>query len=63
MCRSLLHLENDYIYNSSLRFLFKQLDLYVEHNKIKDISKSKNIDKNTNKNSERIKYKILSDED
>ena len=33
MGRSLLKMSNEELYESSLRFIFKQLDLYVETNK------------------------------
>lgn len=33
MGRSLLKMSNEEIYESSLRFIFKQLDIYVEANK------------------------------
>ena len=33
MGRSLLKMSNEEIYESSLRFIFKQIDLYIESNK------------------------------
>lgn len=45
MGRSLLKMNNEEIYESSLRFIFKQLDLYVEANK-----ETEKIYKNNSKN-------------
>lgn len=36
MGRSLLKMSNEEIYESSLRFIFKQLDIYIEANKEAD---------------------------
>ena len=48
MGRSLLKMSNEEIYESSLRFIFKQLDLYVEANKERYETNSKNKGKNGN---------------
>jgi len=48
MGRSLLKMRNEEIYESSLRFIFKQLDLYVEANKERYETNSKNKGKNGN---------------
>lgn len=45
MGRSLLKMSNEEIYESSLRFIFKQLDLYIEANK-----ETEKIYKNNSKN-------------
>ena len=45
MGRSLLKMSNEEIYESSLRFIFKQIDIYVEANKEAD-KKYKNTSKN-----------------
>lgn len=59
MGRSLLKMSNDELYESSLRFLFKQLDLYVEMNQ-PNKSKSKYNSGNNNESKEDTKYyKVL----
>jgi hypothetical protein len=57
MGRSLLKMSNEEIYGSSLRFIFKQLDLYVENNK-QDNKNNKKGSKNT-KSEETKKLKVL----
>ena len=51
MGRSLLKMPNEEIYESSLRFIFKQLDLHIEANK--EIEKRSKNNKNTNKKEEK----------
>lgn len=62
MCRSLLHLDNDYIYESSLSFLFKQLDLYIKHNKIDKNNKNVSNTKANKNSTEKVVYKITDDD-
>lgn len=59
MGRSLLKMSNEEIYESSLRFIFKQLDIYVEVNKeANKRSKTKGY-KNNNTSKEETKLKVL----
>ena len=58
MGRSLLKMSNEEIYESSLRFIFKQLDLYVEANKEAE-KRYKNNSKNKGNNSEENKLMVL----
>ena len=58
MGRTLLKMNNEEIYESSLRFIFKQLDLYVENNKQVNSKNSKKGSKNT-KSEETQKLKVL----
>lgn len=59
MGRSLLKMSNEEIYESSLRFIFKQLDIHVEVNKEAD-KKAKKKTKNNNINkSEENKLMVL----
>ena len=54
MGRSLLKMSNEEIYESSLRFIFKQLDLHIEANKeIEKRSKNNINNKSTNKKEEK----------
>lgn len=53
MGRSLLKMPNEEIYESSLRFIFKQLDLYIEANKEVDRKYKTNI------NSKREEKKLM----
>lgn len=59
MGRSLLKMSNDEIYESSLRFIFKQLDLYVESNK--QVNNKNNINNKGTKNnkSEETRLPVL----
>lgn len=59
MGRSLLKMSNEEIYESSLRFIFKQLDIYVEVNK--EANKRSNVKgyKNNNISKEETKLKVL----
>lgn len=53
MGRSLLKMSNEELYQSSLRFIFKQFDLYVEANKeINKRYKTNNKNKSNNKSEE-----------
>lgn len=58
MGRSLLKMSNDEIYESSLRFIFKQFDLYVEANKEK-YNNSPNKSNSNNSRSEETKLMVL----
>lgn len=59
MGRSLLKMNNEELYESSLRFIFKQLDIYVEVNKeANKRSKTKGY-KNNNTSKEETKLKVL----
>ena len=59
MGRSLLKMSNEEIYESSLRFIFKQLDLYIEANKETE-KRYKNNSKNEGTNrSEENKLMVL----
>ncbi|WP_288219061.1 hypothetical protein [uncultured Clostridium sp.] len=58
MGRALLKMSNEEIYESSLRFIFKQLDLYVEANKEAE-KRYKNNSKNKGNNSEENKLMVL----
>ena len=58
MGRSLLKMSNEELYESSLRFIFKQLDLYVEANKEAE-KRYKNNSKNKGNNSEENKLMVL----
>lgn len=59
MGRSLLKMSNEEIYESSLRFIFKQLDIHVEVNKeVNKRSKMKGY-KNNNTSKEETKLKVL----
>lgn len=59
MGRSLLNMSDNEIYESSLRFIFKQLDLYVESNK--QVNNKNNINNKGTKNnkSEETRLKVL----
>ncbi len=61
MGRSLLKMSNNEIYESSLRFIFKQLDIYVEVNE--KVNKNNKLNKNNksdkNNRVEKIKLKVL----
>ncbi len=60
MGRSLLKMSNEEIYESSLRFVFKQLDLYIEANKeVEKRYKSNNKNKGNNISSENKKLMVL----
>lgn len=48
-------MSNEEIYESSLRFIFKQLDIYIEVNKV--VNKNNKINKNNMK--EETKLKVL----
>lgn len=56
MGRSLLNMNNEELYESSLKFIFKQLDLYVEANKQ---TNKRSKDKGYKNNSESTKLKVL----
>lgn len=56
MGRSLLKMSNEELYESSLRFIFKQFDLYVEANKQ---TNKRSKDKGYKNNSESTKLKVL----
>lgn len=56
MGRSLLKMSNEELYESSLRFIFKQLDIYVEVNKE---TNKRSKDKGYKNNSESTKLKVL----
>ena len=59
MGRSLLKMNNEELYESSLRFIFKQFDLYVEANKETE-KRYKNYSKNKGNNrSEENKLMVL----
>ena len=58
MGRSLLKMSNEELYESSLRFIFKQIDLYVEANKEAE-KRHKNNSKNKGNNSEENKLMVL----
>ena len=59
MGRSLLKMSDEEIYESSLRFIFKQLDIHVEVNKeANKRSKTKGY-KNNNTSKEETKLKVL----
>ena len=55
MGRSLLKMSNEEIYESSLRFIFKQLDIHVQVNKEANnkVSKKKSKNNNINKTEEK----------
>lgn len=53
MCKSILNWEDKVFWDSSLRFIVRQLDLYIEHNKVKK----------SNDNSEVKEYKIIQYDD
>lgn len=60
MGRSLLKMSNEELYESSLRFIFKQFDLYVEANKESEKRyKSKDKNKGNNRISENKKLMVL----
>lgn len=48
-------MSNEEIYESSLRFIFKQLDIYIEVNK--EVNKNNKLNKNNKK--EETKLKVL----
>ncbi|WP_166484830.1 hypothetical protein [Clostridium cuniculi] len=53
-------MSNEEIYESSLRFVFKQLDLYIEANKeVEKRYKSNNKNKGNNISSENKKLMVL----
>ena len=54
MGRSLLKMSNEEIFESSLRFIFKQLDIYVEANK-----QVENKYKSNNKGYEKEEKKLM----
>lgn len=56
MGRSLLKMSNEELYESSLRFIFKQFDLYIETNKESE-KRYKNNSKN--KDNTRVEEKTL----
>lgn len=58
MCRSLLKMSNEEIYESSLRFIFKQIDIHVEVNKEANKNSKVKGYKN-NSNSEENKLMVL----
>lgn len=59
MGRSLLKMSNEELYESSLRFIFKQFDLHIKSNKEAE-KKSKNNNKNKgNSRSEENKLMVL----
>lgn len=58
MGRSLLKMNNNEIYESSLRFIFKQLDIHVKVNEESNKKNNKNSNNTFNK-SEETKLKVL----
>lgn len=59
MGRSLLKMSNEELYESSLRFIFKQLDLYVETNKETERKYKNNSKTKGNTKSEENKLMVL----
>lgn len=59
MGRSLLKMSNEELYQSSLRFIFKQFDLYVEANKEIDKRYKTNNKNKSNNRSEENKLMVL----
>ncbi len=59
MGRSLLKMSNEEIYESSLRFIFKQLDLYIEANKETEKRYKNNSKNEGNNRSEENKLMVL----
>ena len=59
MGRSLLKMNNEELYESSLRFIFKQLDLYVEANQKAEKKYKKNSKIQGNARSEENKLMVL----
>ena len=59
MGRSLLKMSNEEIYESSLRFTFKQFDLYVEANKEAEKRYKTNSKNKSNNRSEENKLMVL----
>lgn len=59
MGRSLLKMSNEEIYESSLRFIFKQLDLYIEANKEAEKRYKNNSKNKGNNRSEENKLMVL----
>ena len=59
MGRSLLKMNNDEIYESSLRFIFKQLDIHVKVNEEANRKANKKSNNNINNKSEETKLMVL----
>lgn len=59
MGRSLLKMSNEEIYESSLRFIFKQLDLYIEANKETEKRYKNNSKNEGNNRNEENKLMVL----
>ena len=59
MCRYLFKINNEEIYESSLRFIFKQLDLYIEANKETEKRYKNNSKNEGNNRSEENKLMVL----
>ncbi|MDU5262525.1 MAG: hypothetical protein E6176_08865 [Clostridium celatum] len=59
MGRSLLNMNNEELYESSLRFIFKQLDIYVEVNKEANKRNKVKGYKNNSNSKEETKLKVL----
>lgn len=59
MGRSLLKMNNEELYESSLRFIFKQLDIYVEVNKEANKRNKVKGYKNNSNSKEETKLKVL----
>ena len=59
MGRSLLKMSNEEIYESNLRFIFKQLDLYIEANKETEKRYKNNSKNEGNNRSEKNKLMVL----
>ena len=59
MGRSLLKMSNEEIYESSLRFIFKQLDIHVEVNKEANKRNKVKGYKNNSNSKEETKLKVL----
>lgn len=59
MGRSLLKMSNEELYESSLRFIFKQFDLYIEANKEVERGYKNNSKNKANSNNKESKLRVL----
>lgn len=59
MGRSLLKMSNEELYESSLRFIFKQFDLYIEANKEAERGYKNNSKNKANNNNTESKLRVL----
>lgn len=59
MGRSLLKMSNEKLYESSLRFIFKQFDLYIEANKEAERGYKNNSKNKVNSNNTESKLRVL----